>query len=97
MGQRMLRWLHKRSGRRQGERLSAWALLLKRLLFPVNGLFWALSEFNDGYRSETDTWCINGVHYSAEGLELLARANGAMYKVTRYGNTVTLEYRGREA
>jgi len=95
MRMQLLRYLHKRSGRCQGERLAPLVLVLNQLLFPINGMLWALAEFQDGYRPETDTWCINGVHYAAESLALLAQSKGSMYKVTRVDNTIVLEYRGK--
>ncbi|MCE5342466.1 MAG: hypothetical protein LLF96_02605 [Eubacteriales bacterium] len=44
-----------------------------------------------GYCWETDTWNIWGVTYSSNALHLLAKAQGETYRVTRTGETVTLE------
>ena len=44
-----------------------------------------------GYQCESDTWRIEGVTYSAVAMRWLAKAQGETYRVTRTGETVTLE------
>ena len=67
-----------------------WALTVRAALFPIDFLYWRLSKYR-GYQWESDTWLIYGVRYSAEALHWLARAQGETYRVTRTGETVTLE------
>lgn len=83
-------WNWARSGIPEGTILPWWALTVQALLYPLDFLFWRMSKTH-GYCWETDTWNIWGVTYSSNALHLLAKAQGETYRVTRTGETVTLE------
>ena len=83
-------WKLVRSKVPEGGILPLWALIVRAVLFPLDFFYWRMGQ-TTGYQCQTDTWLINGVTYSAEGLRLIAVAQGETYRVTRTGETVTLE------
>lgn len=74
----------------EGMILPWWALAARAVLFPLDFLFWRMSQTR-GYQRQSDTWLIEGVTYSGRALRLFAQAQGETYRVTRTGETVTLE------
>jgi hypothetical protein len=70
--------------------LTRWLLTARAILYPLDFFYWRMS-LNRGYQIETDTWKIYGVRYSGSSLRWLAKAQGETYRVTRNGETVTLE------
>jgi hypothetical protein len=74
----------------EGSILPWWALTISAMLFPLDFLCWKLSKTR-GYDIRTDTWLIEGMRYSAVGLRMLANAQGKSFRITRTGDTVTLE------
>lgn len=74
----------------EGMILPWWALTVRAFLYPLDFFYWRMSR-QIGYQLETDTWLIEGVTYSGSALRLLAKAQGETYRVTRTGDTVTLE------
>jgi len=83
-------WNAARSKVPEGMILPWWALAVRAVLYPLDFLFWRMSRTR-GYQCENDTWLIEGVTYSAKALRWMARAQGEVYRVTRTGETVTLE------
>lgn len=83
-------WNWARSGIPEGTILPWWARTVRAVLYPLDFLFWRMSKTH-GYCWETDTWNIWGVTYSSNALHLLVKAQGETYRVTRTGETVTLE------
>ena len=83
-------WNWTRAKLPEGMILPWWALTVRAALYPLDFLFWRMSKTR-GYHWETDTWTIWGVTYSSEALHRLAKAQGETYRVTRTGETVTLE------
>jgi hypothetical protein len=83
-------WNAVRSKVPEGMILPWWALTTRAVLFPLDFLFWRMSHAR-GYQWQNDTWLIEGVTYSGAALRRLAGAQGEMYRVTRTGETVTLE------
>lgn len=83
-------WNWVRSGIPEGTILPWWALTVRAVLYPLDFLYWRMSK-NRGYQYERDCWLIDGVTYSGEALRWLAKAQGETYRVTRTGETVTLE------
>jgi hypothetical protein len=67
-----------------------WALSVRAVLYPLEFFYWRMSQ-QTGYQWQNDTWLINGVTYSGESLRWMAKAQGETYRVTRTGETVTLE------
>lgn len=57
---------------------------------PDGVFYWRMSQ-QTGYQWQNDTWLIEGVTYSGAALRYLAAAQGETYRVTRTGETVTLE------
>lgn len=70
--------------------LTWWAISVRATLFPLDFFYWRMSK-SRGYQTDTDTWLIEGVAYSGAALRWLAKAQGEIYRVTRTGETVTLE------
>ena len=83
-------WGFTRSKVPEGAILPWWALAVRAVLYPIDSLFWSMSEAR-GYQLKSDTWRINGIIYSSKALLLLAKAQGETYRVTRTGDTLTLE------
>ena len=83
-------WNAVRSNVPEGMILPWWALAARAVLFPLDFLFWRMSQTR-GYQWQNDTWLIGGVTYSADALRRLAKAQGETYRVTRTGETVTIE------
>ncbi len=67
-----------------------WALTVRAVLYPLDFLFWRM-EKSRGYQLENDTWLIYGITYSGAALRWMATAHGETYRITRTGNTVSLE------
>jgi hypothetical protein len=67
-----------------------WALTMRAMLFPLDFFYRRMSRTR-GYQWENDTWLIEGVTYSGAALRWLSKAQGETYRVTRTGETVTLE------
>lgn len=82
------RWLL--AGLPEGALLPRWALVARAVLFPLDTFYWHMHR-SRGYRLENDTWVIRGVTFSGLALYWLAQAQGETYRVTRTGDTVTLE------
>lgn len=74
----------------EGRILPWWALTIRAILFPLRFLCWRVNQ-TQGYQWFSDTWIIEGVAYSGMALRWLAKAQGETYRVTRTGDTVTLE------
>lgn len=74
----------------EGVLLPWWALMVMGALFPLQFFYWRISN-TTGYQWQTDTWKIDGATYSGRALWLLSKAQGEVYRVTRTGETVTLE------
>ena len=74
----------------EGMILPWWALAVWAALFPLDYFYWRMSETR-GYQWQRDVWLIEGVAYSGKALRWLATAHGETYRVTRTGDTVTLE------
>ena len=83
-------WMSVRSKLPEGSLLPWWAITMRAILFPLDFFFWRMSQTR-GYQCESDTWRIEGVTYSAVAMRWLAKAQGETYRVTRTGETVTLE------
>jgi hypothetical protein len=83
-------WNAVRSKLTEGMILPWWALTVRAVLYPLEFFYWRMSQ-QTGYQCLNDTWLINGVTYSNEALRWMAQAQGETYRVTRTGNTVTLE------
>ena len=83
-------WNVVRSNVPEGRILPWWALTVRAALYPLEFFYWRMSQ-RTGYQWQNDTWLINGVTYSGEALRLIAKAQGETYRVTRTGDTVTLE------
>ncbi len=83
-------WNAVRSKVPEGMILPWWALAVRAVLFPLDFFYWRMGN-TTGYQWQNDTWLINGVTYSGEALRWLAKAQGETYRVTRTGETVTLE------
>lgn len=83
-------WNAVRSKVPEGMILPWWALIVRAVLYPLDFLFWRMSQAR-GYQWQNDTWLIDGVTYSRTALSWLAKAQGETYRVTRTGETVTLE------
>ena len=81
-------WL--RAKHPEGMMLPLWLLTARAVLFPLEFFYWRMNKA-EGYQYESDTWLIAGVTYSGKALRLLAKAQGETYRVTRNGETVTLE------
>jgi hypothetical protein len=74
----------------EGMILPWWALTVRAALYPLEFFYWSMSQ-QAGYQWQNDTWLINGVTYSGEAMRWLAKAQGETYRVSRTGETVTLE------
>lgn len=74
----------------EGEILPWWALAVRAVLYPLQCFYWRMSQ-RTGYQWQTDTWLIEGLTYSGEAMRYLAKAQGELYRITRSGETVTLE------
>jgi hypothetical protein len=83
-------WKWCRANIQEGMVLPTWALCVRAVLFPLDFFYWRMGKAR-GYQWETDTWVIDGVRYSGKFFWLLARAQGVTYRVTRIGETITLE------
>ena len=83
-------WSAARSKVPEGMILPWWALAVRAVLHPLDFFYWRMSK-TTGYQWQNDTWLIGGVTYSAEALRSLANAQGETYRVTRTGETVTME------
>ena len=83
-------WNAVRSKVPEGMILPWWALIVRAVLYPVEFFYWRMSR-TTGYQLENDTWRIHGVTYSAKALRWLAKAQGETYRISRTGETVTLE------
>ena len=81
-------WL--RAKHPEGMLLTRWLLIVRAILYPLDFFYWRMS-LNRGYHLESDTWTIYGVRYSGNALRQLAKAQGETYRVSREGETVTLE------
>lgn len=74
----------------EGEILPWWALIIRAALYPLDFFYWQMSK-SRGYQPYRDTWIIHGVKFSGRALLSLADAQGATYRISRSGETVTLE------
>jgi len=83
-------WNAVRSKVPEGMILPWWALTVRAVLYPLDFFYWCMSK-QTGYQWQNDTWLIEGVTYSGAALRHLAAAQGETYRVTRTGETVTLE------
>ena len=83
-------WSAVRSKVPEGMILPWWALTVRAVLYPLDFLFWRMSQTR-GYQWQNDSWLIEGVTYSGESMRRLAAAQGETYRVTRIGETVMLE------
>ena len=83
-------WSAVRSKVPEGMILPWWALTVRAVLYPLDFFYWRMSR-RTGYQWQNDTWLIEGVTYSGAALRHLAAAQGETYRVTRAGETVTLE------
>lgn len=83
-------WNAVRAKVQEGMMLPRWALLVRAILFPLDFFYWRMSQTR-GYQVLTDTWVIEGVTYSGTALRWLAEAQGETYRITRTGETVTME------
>lgn len=83
-------WNWTRRNLPEGMILPRWMVIVRAVLYPLDFLFWRMSKTR-GYQWERDCWVIEGVTYSGEALRWLAKAQGETYRVTRTGDTVTLE------
>lgn len=83
-------WNAVRSKVPEGMILPWWALTVRTVLYPLEFFYWRMSQ-QTGYQWQNDTWLIEGVTYSGAALRYLAAAKGETYRVTRTGETVTLE------
>ena len=83
-------WNAVRSKVPEGMILPWWALAVRAVMYPLDFFYWRMSKAT-GYQWQNDTWLIEGVTYSGAALRHLAQAQGETYRVTRSGETVTLE------
>ena len=83
-------WNAVRSKVPEGMILPWWALTVRAALYPLEFFYWRMSQ-KTGYQWQNDTWLIEGVTYSGAALRYLAAAQGETYRVTRTGETGTLE------
>jgi len=70
--------------------LPRWLLVIRATLYPLDFFYWKMSK-SRGYQWQSNTWNIHGVRYTDEGLRALADARGEIYRITRTGESVTLE------
>lgn len=70
--------------------LPQWVIALRFVLFPLDSLYWRLSK-SRGYQPASDTWLIEGIRVSGRAMRMLSRAQGETYRITRTGETLTLE------
>lgn len=70
--------------------LPQWVMALRFVLFPLDSLYWHLSK-SRGYQPESDTWLIEGIRCSGKAMRMLSKAQGEAYRITRAGETLTLE------
>jgi hypothetical protein len=70
--------------------LPKWAMILRVGLFPLDTLFWVMSQTR-GYQIDKDVWVIGGVEYSDRSLYLLSKAQGETYRITRKDNVIHIE------
>ena len=70
--------------------LPDWAIVVRWILFPLDTAYWVLGR-SRGYQWQSDTWLIEGVRYTGAALRALAASQGQTYRITRTGETVTLE------
>ena len=87
---RFMIWGWFRSNHPEGAVLPFWLLVVRSLLYPLDFLRWRLGV-NTGYQFESDVWVIYDVRYSTRALLMLAKAEGGVYRITRTGDTVSLE------
>jgi hypothetical protein len=83
-------WARVRKNIPVGQILPKWAIAVRAILFPLDFFFWRMSQVK-GYQWETDTWLIEGVHYSNEVFRSLADSAGELYQVRREGKIVVFE------
>jgi hypothetical protein len=83
-------WLFAVRNHPEGYILTKRLMFIKWVLFPIDSLFWYLSEYR-GYQAVNDTWVINGVCFSGRGLMAISEAQGETYKITRNGSLLTFE------
>ena len=73
-----------------GELLPWWLLVIRAILFPLDFFYWRMS-LRQGYQVENNTWLIHGVRYSGNALRSLADAEGEIFRISRNGETMTIE------
>jgi len=74
----------------EGMILPRWAMAVRAVLYPIDFFYWRAGT-SRGYQWDSDTWLIEGVRYSGQSLRWMAKAQGETYRITRTGETVTLE------
>lgn len=75
----------------EGEILPRWARIVRAFLFPIQAIYWTHWD-KFGYDIYTDTYKLNGVRISLQGLYLLSRSDGQLFRATRTGDTITITH-----
>ena len=83
MRSRLWEWLSRKT-LTEGQILPWWAMTVRWALFPVDCFYWRFGSTR-GYQWQTDTWLIDGVHYSSAALRQLSQAQGETFRITRTG------------
>jgi hypothetical protein len=83
-------WQWARRNHSDGDLLTPWLLAVRAVLYPIQFLRWR-ANLSEGYQPSSDTWMINGVRYSARMFHYIAEAQGETFRITRDGETVSLE------
>lgn len=73
-------------GKKQGEKLNLWQLIVRWILYPISTLKWFLNDKGDGYKFQYDEWIIDGVRISGYVLQRLLESNGQIYQIKRDGD-----------
>ena len=82
-------WEFARRNHPEGQILTPWLMAVRCMLFPLDMFYWKMSRTR-GYNWDSDTWVINGVHYSGAAMRQLANPRGETYRIEGVGATITM-------
>lgn len=74
----------------EGALLPRWAIVVRWILFPMDSAYWHLASTR-GYNPLRDTWLIDGMEFTGAAMHALVNSHGQVFRITRTGQTVTLE------
>lgn len=74
----------------EGALLPRWAIVVRWILFPMDSAYWHLASTR-GYNPLRDTWLIDGMEFTGAAMHALVNSHGEVFRITRTGQTVTLE------